>query len=366
MAKLGRGIYYRKKEKRYVGKCHAGRDETGKIIYAYVYSKSYAEVVQKLEDKRLQVSDQREMRVHKDGSLAAWLVYFVTAFVNIGVKQSTRATYLSQIRNHIIPALGDIKVCALTTEQVQDFVRTLENRGLSPTSIKNIYAFLSRALAKAESRNMMLVNPCNNILLPEVVPKQTKPLTRDEQGAIEKSGELAVTLSLFTGMRLGEISALRIENIDLQNGTLCVDATMQRISLPYSISGRKTEVVITAPKSKKSFRTIPLPECIVQTLKEHITADKGFLLTNSEEYAEPRTIQNRFYRLLDVCGIEHTNFHNLRHTFATRCLESGMDIKTLSEVLGHANATITMNIYCHSCDEHKKECMNKLKFMGAA
>ena len=368
MAKLGRGIYYRKKEKRYVGKCPAGRTAGNKIIYAYVYSKSYKEVLRKLEAKRAEVSSLKNMKIYGDGSLEQWMLHFMKACVSGKVKYSTIAAYNTKIKNHIIPALGKIKVAALTKEQVQDFILMLSKKGISPVTIKSIYGILRMAVKKAIPEKLLPENPCRNITLPEITAKKTEPFTKRQQALLEKSKETGVILSLYTGMRLGEICALRIENVNLQNGTLRVESTMQRVKSNDN-SIKKTMVIITTPKSKKSERVIPLPPCVITLLKKHIKAKKGFLLTNSEKFIEPRTLQNRFKKLLKSCGIENagsTNFHALRHTFATRCLESGMDIKTLSEILGHGNASFTMNIYCHSCNDHKKECMSRLEFIYVA
>ena len=366
MAKLGRGIYYRKKERRYVGKCHAGRSDDGSIIYAYVYGRTLAAVTEKLEAKRLEVAGQRNMRVYKGGFLSEWLLHFILEFVRNDVKQSTITTYYGQAEKHILPVLGHIKLCELTTAHVQDFVETLKNKGLSPITVKNIFGLLRMSVTKAENKNMLIVNPCRNIKLPELAYKEIKPFTVEQQAILEATNDIMVILPLFTGIRLGELAALRIENIDLKKGAIHIESTLQRVSILESKGQRKTKIITTVPKSKKSIRTIPLPTCVTELLKRYIKADRGYLLTNSDNYVMPRTIQNRYKSLIQKCGIEHTKFHTLRHTFATRCLEKSIDIKTLSEILGHANAAITMNIYCHSCDEHKRACMERLTFINAA
>ena len=368
MAKLGRGIYYRKKEKRYVGKCPAGRNSNDKIIYAYVYSKSYKEVLKKLEAKRNEVTALKNIKIYGDGSLEQWVLHFIKSYVSGNVKHSTVASYNVKIENHIIPALGKIKLAYLTFEQIQNFIFILAKKGISPVTIKSIYGILRMAIKKAADEKLLPENPCCNIVLPEITAKQTDPFTKKQQALLEKSEEISVILSLYTGIRLGEICALKIEDVNLQNGTLRIESTMQRIKLSDNCH-KKTKVIITTPKSKKSARVIPMPPCIITLLKKHIKAQKGFLLTNSEKFIEPRTLQNHFKKLLKKCEIEsakNTNFHTLRHTFATRCLESGMDIKTLSEILGHSNASVTLNIYCHSCNDHKKECMSKLEFIYVA
>lgn len=161
-------------------------------------------------------------------------------------------------------------------------------------------------------------------------------------------------------MRVGEICALHWEDISFSEQTLYVHQTLQRIQ-DKSCSEKKTRIVLTTPKSACSIRTIPIPDPILKILNDHQTSRKGFLLTNSEtHFIEPRTMQNRFKTVLKKSEIESANFHALRHTFATRCIELGFDVKSLSEILGHATVNITMNRYVHPTLEMKKNNMEKL------
>lgn len=170
-------------------------------------------------------------------------------------------------------------------------------------------------------------------------------------------------LSLFTGIRVGEICALRWEDISFSEQTIYVHQTMQRLQ-DRSNSTNKTKIVITTPKSACSIRTIPLPEELLPILEAHRTTSTGYLLTNSDQnYIEPRTMQNRFKKALQICSIENANYHSLRHTFATRCIELGFDIKSLSEILGHASVNITLNRYVHPSLELKKENMQRLSVL---
>ena len=176
---------------------------------------------------------------------------------------------------------------------------------------------------------------------------------------------IGILICLFTGLRLGEICALHWEDISFAEQTIYVHQTMQRIQ-DKSNSEKKTKIVLTTPKSACSVRTIPIPEPLAAILIDYKTVPNGYLLTNSESsFIEPRTMQNKFKTVLKSCEIESANFHSLRHTFATRCVELGFDVKSLSEILGHATVNITMNRYVHPTLDMKKENMEKLSSLFA-
>lgn len=176
---------------------------------------------------------------------------------------------------------------------------------------------------------------------------------------------VGVLLCLFTGLRIGEICALRWDSISLDDCTIHVQRTMQRIQTPEG-SERKTKIIITTPKSNCSLRTIPLPAYLVGVLSQFDHTPNGYVLTgDNNTFIEPRTMQNHFKRILSCCSINDANFHALRHTFATRCIELGIDVKTLSEILGHASVTITMNRYVHPSLEMKRNSMERLSTLLA-
>ena len=169
---------------------------------------------------------------------------------------------------------------------------------------------------------------------------------------------------MFTGLRIGEICALRWEDVSFSEQTIYVHNTLQRIQ-DRTGEDKKTKIVITTPKSSCSIRIIPLPDTLVDVLLSHKEVSIGYVMTNSESYIEPRTMQNHFKSALKKSGIESANFHAIRHTFATRCIELGFDVKSLSEILGHATVNITMNRYVHPTLEMKKENMQRLSSLLA-
>jgi len=196
---------------------------------------------------------------------------------------------------------------------------------------------------------------------------EMRVLSKDEQAVLVKhlhknagAVSLGILLSLYTGIRLGELCALRWENLNLREKTVSIRATLQRIP-NLSGNGAKTKVTVTPPKSKRSMRDIPLPDFLAALLEPIAANPQAYLLTGKQwRFMEPRTMQYHFSRYVAACGIEGANFHCLRHTFATRCIELGFDVKTLSEILGHSNVNITLNRYVHSSFDLKRENMAKL------
>ena len=174
--------------------------------------------------------------------------------------------------------------------------------------------------------------------------------------------KFGVFLSLYTGIRVGELCALKWEDFDTTQTTLKISKTMQRIQDTENGSLSKTKIVITEPKSKCCVREIPLPTFVTDISRQFVSNPKSYILTGSDRYVEPRIMQNRFKSYINASGISDANFHALRHTFATRCVEVGFEIKSLSQILGHANVNITLNRYVHSSFELKCSNMNKLSF----
>lgn len=173
---------------------------------------------------------------------------------------------------------------------------------------------------------------------------------------------LGILVCMYSGLRIGELCALRWENILWNEQCIYVKETMQRLQ-NTDISGTlmsKTSIVISAPKSACSIRKIPIPEQLFSLLRIYECESSTFLMTGTKSYIEPRTLQYRFKRITEKCNIYDVKFHSLRHTFATRCVELGFDIKSLSEILGHANVNITLNRYVHPSMEQKQKNMNLL------
>ena len=173
---------------------------------------------------------------------------------------------------------------------------------------------------------------------------------------------LGILICLYTGIRIGEICALKFDDISIADKTVHIHKTMQRVQNFTPLKETKTDVIISTPKSKSSVRDIPMPEFLIAAItKNNMYVPKAYLLTGElHSYIEPRTLENRFKKCICSCGIANVSFHTLRHTFATRCVELGFETKSLSEILGHSSVNITLNRYVHSSMELKRMNMEKL------
>ena len=298
------------------------------------------------------------------------------------IKESTYVKYCNVLRIHILPWFGEKSVCDLNVDELTMFCNTLLTRGgrnqkgLAPKTVSDILSILRSILRYAHSRGIVV--PCTG---KEVVIRRTagelQILSLYEQKRLcaylyrhLTMKNFGLLLCLFSGLRIGELCALRWEDISLGNRELSVCRTLQRLQFPRlegvaeggeDSTGKKTRLLLSAPKSSSSVRTIPLPENIAKIIEISFSGYSGYVLTGMEhQFLEPRTMQNHFKRVLQELSIQPIHFHALRHTFATRCVEVGFDIKSLSEILGHSNVNITMNRYVHPSMSLKKENMEKL------
>lgn len=285
------------------------------------------------------------------------------------IKVSTYNKYRNLIQSYIVPQIGNLPVAQLSdtcAEQLCEFLLLhggAHSAGLSPKTVsdtlsvlRNILEFSIRRGYLREGRQLhVLVRRQTRELRVFSLIEQEKLCSYLAQNLNRKN--VGILLCLFTGMRIGELCALRWSDISLKEQSIHVHLTMQRIQTPDSVT--KTKVIITTPKSSCSIRTIPIPEELAKLLVRY--QGQGFVLTGSEtDYIEPRTMQNHFRRILVQCEIKQANFHSLRHTFATRCIEMGFDLKSLSEILGHANVNITLNRYVHPSMDLKRKNMQRL------
>lgn len=291
------------------------------------------------------------------------------------VKESSYVKYTNLIQNHILPDMGQLPVCELTTDTVEQFVKKkLSNGkkngtgGLSEKTVKDMLTLLKEISNYAAFLEIRI--PCHfELIKVRKKEKEAKILEAAEQKTLEQClmrdeefTKTGVLLSLYMGLRIGEVCALKRQHILYKEEILQVRLTMQRIQNLDSEDGKKTKIIVTEPKSCCSVRDIPIPPFLMGRLEKlKNMPDSAYLLTGSSgEFIEPRTMENIFKRYLRECGIRTVNFHALRHTFATRCIENGFDVKTVSEILGHANVNITLNRYVHSSIEQKRKSMNRL------
>lgn len=366
MAKRGENIYKRD-DGRWEGRYIKGRRPDGKLAYGYVYAKKYGDCKEKLDQTKaryLYVGDP--VKACGDGTVSDFIKYWLYSIVRPYVKASTFSNYAAIVEKWILPFFGVKKLTKVEREEVQRFINSLPGQGLSAGTVRNIYSVLHSAMKKAKEYEYISVNACECVHLPKIEKKEAPVLTLWDQKVLERVAEtdkngFAILLASYTGLRVGEICALTWEDVDLESGVVYVSNTIRRIQCLAPEALTKTEVVIGSAKSDRSKRCIPLPSCIIQLFEEHQkTSDSAYVFSYRGRPLEPRTLQYRFKALLKKAGLSDINFHALRHTFATRCLELCFDIKTLSEILGHASAKMTLDRYGHSQMEHKRSAMKTL------
>ncbi|MBQ4463137.1 MAG: site-specific integrase [Eubacterium sp.] len=286
------------------------------------------------------------------------------------LKESSVIKYENMLRSYILPVFGEMELSDITNENLVSFVGDLrtnggiKKNGLAPSTVSEVVTTLNslRIYALRHDYTIKFTPAC-------VAVKQKKSSIRVFSRSEEKRlmaylhehmdlTSLGIIICLYTGIRIGELCALRWDAIDLFERTMQINKTVQRLRIRDN-PVKKTEVRILEPKTQNSIRTIPLPDVLVELLERYQTKGAFLLTGDKTRFFEPRVIQKRFKRILEKSGIADANFHTTRHTFATRSVELGFDIKSLSEILGHSSVTVTMNLYVHPTMELKAENMNR-------
>lgn len=302
--------------------------------------------------------------------LKEWLNTWLNKYQKITIKLRTYLKYTDIINKHINPILGEYELEALTCDVLQRFVlykltygNLITNDKLSDNSVIAIISLLKQSLKKAVFLGVARIEYTSQIKMPNIKEKEVSAFNMFEQQKLEsyclnsKPNYIGIIICLYTGIRLGELLALTWEDIDFDKKILRINKTVYTITR----NGRNEEY-IDKPKTKQSNRMIPLPKQLISVLKRNKrkSTSSYIITTKNGGIVQNRSYQKSFKCILKKCNITYKSFHSLRHTFATRVLELGMDIKTLSEILGHKNSMITLNRYSHSLLEHKFDFMNKI------
>lgn len=366
MPKQGKNIYLRK-DGRWEGRYPKGHKD-GKIQYDYVFGKNYEEAAQKLDTVSRQENEGKTCDSESFESVSEeWLRVLTPE-----LKASSIAKYSNTMHSYLTPKFGNQDISVISRSDIMLFSRDLlisggiRGTGLAPKTVNSTLSVLKNIFEYARREKNFPVAEISDIS----VKQQQKPmriLSQNEQRRLSQfllddlsPCHLGILLCLYTGLRIGEICALKWEDIRISERYLHVNKTMQRIQIP-GLSGRKTKVVIQAPKSDCSIREIPIPSEMLNILLSSQKSADTFLLTGLvHSYMEPRSMENHFKAVAKKCDISDVNFHALRHTFATRCVELGFDVKSLSEILGHASVNITLNRYVHPSMELKQKNMDML------
>lgn len=283
------------------------------------------------------------------------------------IKLATLSVYTLQTHKHIIPYFGDWG--APTEEELQAFILEKLGDGLSLKTVKDMMITIKMIYRFGVKRygwsyvEMELKYPTNHSKRrAEVLSKDSQRKLLGYVRAHFTFRNLGLLICLNTGLRIGELCALRWEDINMDEGVIRVSRTLQRIYLIDPDGSRRTKIIESDPKTENSQREIPLSRELRGILKPlmKIVNPSYYVLTNDAKGTEPRTYREHFNAVMAQMGIPHLNFHGLRHTFATRCIESGADVKTVSVLLGHANISTTLNLYVHPNADQKRACIEKM------
>lgn len=353
-------------------------DENGRARYQSLYGKTYTEVRDLKNARMAQQTAQNSVQSVRmnTGVYKVTFGQLIVDWLNsveTDVKESTYSKYVFLVEKHILPELGKELLVNMTGEVIDQFVskKLKEGRihaegGLSPKTVSSLLSLIKLALDFGTQRGYCCPN---NVVVKG--PRQIKPdimvLSTNEQQKLEQylfshlnRLHLGIVISLYAGLRIGEVCALKWSDFDFENNTVAIQRTMMRIQDVSSEAVQKTKIIVGRPKTECSNRVIPLPAFLIEDIRLISGCPSHYILTNSESYMEPRSYYRKYKKIMESCGLGQFNYHALRHTFATRCIENNFDLKSLSEILGHANVSTTMQKYVHPSMSLKRQHMDRL------
>ena len=369
--KAGDGTVRQRKDGRWEGHIVIGYDDNGYPKTKNVLAKTKKECVEKLQKLKEECGGLKPEKVRSEMSFGDWLTYWYKNHSKPKIRPTTQETYESRIRLHIIPEIGSIPLNKLTQNDLQQFYGRLKKsgrkrftdkygEGLSDRMVRMCHATCRSALEKAVQDGLIRVNPAIGCKLPPKKAREMQVLTREElqrfliQAKFEGYYEVFL-LDLATGLRRGELMALQWDDLNFKTGVLNVNKQV------YDVRG---QLQISTPKTKNSIRKIVLPPAVVAVLREYKKAvDSRWMFPSPVKEDCPITpgvVRRRLQLILEHAGCKHVRFHDLRHTFATLALENGMDIKTLSAMIGHVSAETTLNIYSHITDTMQQQAAARI------
>ena len=372
MSKKGENIYKRKDnrwEARYIKEHRAD----GTVKFGYCYGKTYKEAKQKLIEAMVNTACGRQTEVIKCKKVISHYCDEWLTLKKNQIKESTFVKYTTILENHIKPQIGNYTIHNISSTTIEAFGNyLLEGKKLSVKTVKDILSVLNSIFKHINKQTPNIVQNME-IFCPKKQKKEVRVLSLEEQELLMNylltdmnNYKFGALLALITGMRIGEICALKWENVSLREKTVRVCSTMQRLRNFEDDVPSKTKIVISEPKSWNSSRVIPLTDFAVELCKKYYSDNsQAFVLTGkADRYVEPRILQQKFAVYTSALGLKGVHFHTLRHTFATRCVEVDFEIKTLSEILGHSNPHVTLERYVHSSFRLKRSNMDKLAAIG--
>ena len=287
------------------------------------------------------------------------------------VKESTMCSYILIAHNHLLPYFGDSPAEYIQSKVVQRFVDEKLGTGLSPKTVKDMLIVLKmivRFVAEEHDTPVLdkwrIIYPTKNLddvqRMQRYTPEEFRKIV-DTAFGNPSNLSLAILITLCSGMRIGEICALTWDDLDIENGVIHVRKTIQRIYI-VEAARKHTEIILDTPKTKNSIREIPMTKNLQKMIRpiKKVVNGNFYVLTNDSMPTEPRTYRNYYRQFMQSLGLPAMKFHGLRHSFATRCIESKCDYKTVSVLLGHSNISTTLNLYVHPNLEQKRHCIDQM------
>ena len=355
----GEGSLRKRKDGRWEGRYTAGRDlETGRAIYKNVLGKTQAEAKAKLKQA---IEEAKGLDATKAGryTVGQWMEVWFEHYAKVKVRPSSHQTYRGYIDNHIKPNIGKIPLEKLTSLDLQKLYKKLleqgrverieskgQSKGLSPKTVRNIHQIISSAMQLARNQKLITANPAEGCALPRLEHQEMQTLPVEQLTSFLREAKDSGVFEMYyvelaTGLRRGELLGLKWEDVDLERGDLRVRRQVARIN---------GEVVEAPLKTKNAYRTLPLAEDTIDVLKaqkKKTGASPWVFPSPTGGPVSPDSVLHMLHRVLKRAGLPRTRFHDLRHTFATLALQNGVDIKTVSGMLGHFSAGFTLDTYAH-------------------
>ena len=363
----GEGNIRKRKDGRWEGRYTVGHDpETGKAIIKNVLGKTQTEVKEKLK-KAIEENVGIDYSKAKTYTVGSWLEVWMENYAKIKLRPSTYKTSQGFLKNHIKPQIGSIPLADLTSLDLQRFYKHLldggrvdrieakkKPKGLAPKTVRNIHQMIGSAYNLAIEQKLVTRNPADGCALPKVERKEMQTLPVEQLTSFlreaKDSGVFALYyIDLTTGLRRGELLGLKWSDIDLEKGDLRVQRQIGRID------GKIIEMPL---KTKNAYRTLPLSADAISVLMQQRrkTGNSEWVFPSpTGGPMSPDSVLHMLHRVLKRAGLPKVRFHDLRHTFATLALQNGVDIKTVSGMLGHFSAGFTLDTYAHVTTSAKRE-----------
>ena len=373
----GEGNIRKRADGRWEGRYTVGYDpKTGKRIIKNVLGKTQAEVKEKMK-AAIEEAKALDLIRADEYTVASWLRTWYELYAKPNIRPRTADYYHRNIESHVIPRIGEIKLTQLTSRDIQKMYKDLlengrlrevqreKSPGLSNATVRGIHMMMHNALDRAVKERLILRNPTEDCIIPKIEKQEMKILPAESMGAYLKAAEERGVLPMFyleltTGLRKGELVALLWDDLDAEQRT---------ISVSKQAAVRNGKITITRPKTETSVRRISIPQeavdFLVQEHEKHPDNPYMFPSPKTGEMYHPDSVVNLHKKILKDAGLEHIRFHDLRHTFATTALQNGVDVKTVSSMLGHYDAGFTLRTYTHATRQAQDEAAEKMgEFMA--